>query len=87
MQNSGPWDPWLPLVKNSRLFAQRTVRPLRLQIQPHFSKKAGASTSLLWVKAHYLRMMHFKLKGKGTWHGAFATVTRKVCHGTFGPLS
>ena len=27
MQNSGPWDPWLPVVKNSRLFAQRTVRP------------------------------------------------------------
>ena len=28
MQNSGRWDPWLPVVKNSRLFAQRTVRPL-----------------------------------------------------------
>ena len=28
VQNSGPWDPWLPVVKNSRLFAQRTVRPL-----------------------------------------------------------
>ena len=27
VQNSGPWDPWLPVVKNSRLFAQRTVRP------------------------------------------------------------
>ena len=24
MQNSGPWDPWLPVVENSRLFAQRT---------------------------------------------------------------
>ena len=23
MRNSGPWDPWLPVVKNSRLFAQR----------------------------------------------------------------
>ena len=23
MQNSGPWDPWLPVVRNSRLFAQR----------------------------------------------------------------
>ena len=23
VQNSGPWDPWLPVVKNSRLFAQR----------------------------------------------------------------
>ena len=22
VQNSGPWDPWLPLVENSRLFAQ-----------------------------------------------------------------
>ena len=22
-QNSGPWAPWLPVVKNSRLFAQR----------------------------------------------------------------
>ena len=22
--SSGPWDPWLPVVKNSRLFAQRT---------------------------------------------------------------
>ena len=22
MQNSGPWDPWLPVVENSRLFAQ-----------------------------------------------------------------
>ena len=28
VQNSGPWDPWLPGVENSRLFAQRTVRPL-----------------------------------------------------------
>ena len=27
MQNSGPWDPWLPVVENRRLFAQRTVRP------------------------------------------------------------
>ena len=26
MQNSGPWDPWLPVVKNSRLFAQRRHR-------------------------------------------------------------
>ena len=24
VQNSGPWDPWLPLVENSRLFVQRT---------------------------------------------------------------
>ena len=24
MQNSGPWDPWLPVVENSRLFAQRS---------------------------------------------------------------
>ena len=23
VQSSGPWDPWLPVVKNSRLFAQR----------------------------------------------------------------
>ena len=23
VQNSGPWDPWLPVVENSRLFAQR----------------------------------------------------------------
>ena len=23
VQKSGPWDPWLPLVENSRLFAQR----------------------------------------------------------------
>ena len=23
MQNSGPWDPWLPVLKNSRLFSQR----------------------------------------------------------------
>ena len=23
MQNSGAWDLWLPVVKNSRLFAQR----------------------------------------------------------------
>ena len=28
VRNSGPWDPWLPGVENSRLFAQRTVRPL-----------------------------------------------------------
>ena len=27
MQNSGPWDPWLLVVENSRLFAQRTVPP------------------------------------------------------------
>ena len=23
VQSSGPWDPWLPAVENSRLFAQR----------------------------------------------------------------
>ena len=23
VQNSGPWDPWLPVVENSRLYAQR----------------------------------------------------------------
>ena len=23
VQNPGPWDPWLPVVENSRLFAQR----------------------------------------------------------------
>ena len=23
MQNSGPWDLWLPVVENSRLYAQR----------------------------------------------------------------
>ena len=28
VQNPGPWDPWLPGVENSRLFAQRAVRPL-----------------------------------------------------------
>ena len=28
VQNSGPWDPWLPVVENSRLFAQRKVRAL-----------------------------------------------------------
>ena len=28
VQTSGPWDPWLPGVENSRLLAQRTVRPL-----------------------------------------------------------
>ena len=27
MQSSGPWDPWLPVVENSRLFAQHTVPP------------------------------------------------------------
>ena len=31
LQNPGPWDPWLPAVKNSRLFAQRTVRPHKSQ--------------------------------------------------------
>ena len=33
VQNSGPWDPWLPVVENSRLSAQRarcTVHLLRL---------------------------------------------------------
>ena len=34
VQNSGPWDPWLPVVKNSRLFAQRTVRPQQFTRQP-----------------------------------------------------
>ena len=24
---SRPWDPWLPVMEHSRLFAQRTVRP------------------------------------------------------------
>ena len=27
VQNSEPWEPWLPVVENSQLFAQRTVRP------------------------------------------------------------
>ena len=27
MQNSRPWDPWLLVVENNRLFAQRTLRP------------------------------------------------------------
>ena len=31
MQNSGPWDSWLPVVKNSRLFAQRVQRTVRPQ--------------------------------------------------------
>ena len=26
--NSGPWDPWLPVVENSRHFTQRAVHPL-----------------------------------------------------------
>ena len=29
VQNSGPWDPWLPVVENSRLFAQRAQRTVR----------------------------------------------------------
>ena len=29
VQTSGPWGPWRPVVENSGLFAQRTVRPLR----------------------------------------------------------
>ena len=29
VQSAGPWAPWLPAVENSRLFAQRTVRPHR----------------------------------------------------------
>ena len=32
VQNSGPRDPWLPVVKNSRLFAQRSVRPPRVSL-------------------------------------------------------
>ena len=29
VQKSGPWDPWLPVVENSWLLAQHTVRPLQ----------------------------------------------------------
>ena len=32
MLNSGPWDPWLPVVENSRLFAHR-ARCATLQSQ------------------------------------------------------
>ena len=31
MRNSGPWDPWLPVVENSQFFAQRMVRPVCIQ--------------------------------------------------------
>ena len=27
VQNSGPWDAWLPVVENNQLFAQCTVHP------------------------------------------------------------
>ena len=30
MQNSGPWDPWLPVVKNSQLFAKRAEARCRM---------------------------------------------------------
>ena len=35
MQNSGPWDQWLPVVENSQLFAQpRTVHGVSLCLYP-----------------------------------------------------
>ena len=33
VQNSGPCDPWPPVVENGRLFAEHTVRPQNLRIE------------------------------------------------------
>ena len=57
MQNSGPWDPRLPVVKNSRLFAQRAVRPLnKVELSMQCFQK-GAETLAHegrgWVGHHY----------------------------------
>ena len=41
VQNSGPWDPWLPVVENSRLFAQRTVRPQSINLLYHRVQPSG----------------------------------------------
>ena len=40
VQNSGPWDPWLPVVENSQLFAQRAVRPLCSHVAACFQSDA-----------------------------------------------
>ena len=40
VQNSGPWDPWLHVVENSRLFAQRG----------HSARCAPIEFGLLFVK-------------------------------------
>ena len=43
VQNSGPWDSRLPVAEKSRLFAQRTVRPL---MQSHRCTHAEKRTSM-----------------------------------------
>ena len=44
MQISGPWDPWLLVVENSQLFAQRGHRVLTGR--PHEPPKCNQSEDL-----------------------------------------
>ena len=56
VQNSGPWDPWLPVVKNSRLFAQRR----------HSARCAPLSEIglFLWYRCRSL-LFHYAQRGSG----------------------
>ena len=36
VQNSGPWDPWLPVVEKSQLFAQRVHNSRRVSEKSKF---------------------------------------------------
>ena len=76
VQNSGPWDPWLPVVENSRLFAQRAQRTVRPQgdasheanapippnftCGPHVSKVSGIADSLIHTQLHDWLLMSFR---------------------------
>ena len=42
VHNSGPWDPWLPAVENSRLFTQRMVCPQNGVVGAHREKAQAA---------------------------------------------
>ena len=60
VQNSGRWDPWLPVVESSRLFVQRTVRPpVCHEANPHavdpMTLNLGGCTPLLMMWGVYHR--------------------------------
>ena len=54
MQDSGPWDPWVPVVENSGLFAQRTVHPLYsiYGLTPHFIQ--NGSSIVFELEPHFI---------------------------------
>ena len=57
VRNSGPWGPWLPVVEDSRLFAQRTVRPQICLLHTHGRITQSSLTSMTH-KHHTIALHH-----------------------------